>query len=187
MKRTGVLIIRALSVTLLVLLLLLMSLEFTGHPSSAAGKAEVQTRLELALQTGHTGGIVEIKWSPDGKYVTTLGSSTDDGRLIIWEPRSGRVLADLKAAPLNCFAWSPDARLIAVGRKDNRASVWDTRTGQYIAELKHLSEVSEISFSPSGKHLSTLTGRGVTVWDCERWQSLIELDSNRGARPPIRW
>lgn len=187
MKRTGVLFIQALGVRLLLLLLLLMSLEFTVHPSSAAGKAEAQTRLELALQTGHTGGIVEIKWSPDGKYVTSLGSSTDDGSLIIWEPRSGRVLADLKPAPLNCFAWSPDARLIAVGRKDNRASVWDTRTGQYIAELKHPSEVSEISFSPSGKHLSTLTGRGVTVWDCERWQPLIELDSNRGARPPIRW
>jgi WD40 repeat protein/uncharacterized caspase-like protein len=186
-KRIGVLFIRALSVRLLILLLLLMSLEFTVHLSIAAGKAESQIQLELALQTGHTGGIVEIMWSPDGRYVTTLGSSADDGRLLIWEPRSGRVLADLKPAPLNCFAWSPDSRMIAVGRKDNRASVWDTRTGQYIAELKHPSEVREISFSPSGKHLSTLTGRGVTVWDCKRWQSLIELDSNRGARPPMKW
>lgn len=152
----------------------------------AVSQVPIQTRLDLAVQTGHTDGIVALEWSPDGKYVATLGSRFGDGSLKIWEPSSGRLLTDLKPAPLACFKWSPDAKLIAAG-KGSAAVIWDTRTGRYIAELNHSHEVEEVSWSPDGKMLATRSQSGVFIWDSERWQSVVEMDSARGGRGPVRW
>jgi WD40 repeat protein len=44
------------------------------------------TRLELVVQTGHTGSVLSLGQSENGKYVIT---GSDDGTAILWDRASG--------------------------------------------------------------------------------------------------
>jgi WD40 repeat protein len=58
---------------------------------------------------GHTSGVNDIGYSPDGR-IATVGS---DGTLRIWDADVGRELLRLEAGRTSRLAFSPDGRRIA--------------------------------------------------------------------------
>jgi eukaryotic-like serine/threonine-protein kinase len=81
-------------------------------------------------------------------------------------------------ANIECAAFSPDGRIVAMGTSDNAARLWDTSTGASIgAPLNHGGPVVSVAFSPNGKTIATGSDdRTVQFWN---------IDSSQPVGPPL--
>jgi WD40 repeat protein len=144
---------------------------------------------ELVLQTGHTGEIGGLAFSPDNRLLASGGGD----QITLWELKTGRQLRTLNSGTpgsslpdemMNRFAlaFSPDGMLLA---QFNRGMVviWDVQTGkalrtiQVIGAAATVPDVAESSsfsiigdlfarmeFSPDGRLLA-VPGINLTLWD----------------------
>lgn len=88
-----------------------------------------------------------------------------------------RVLAVFDAS-VDCVAWSPDGRRIAVGLRDGRAVLLDAATGTQTAELSgHRCNVTSVRFSVDSRLLATAACDDSTVllWDVSTGQCVRKL------------
>lgn len=149
-------------------------LEFA--PAMAADDAPVQGPM-LRIEAGmHTGIIMRVDLSADGKLMVT-GSSDKTVRL--WSLPDGKLLRTLRVpispdngGKVNAVAISPDGRLIAAGGWDahptaNFVHIFDSATGKLVRRLGPFApSIGELAFSADGSRLAAgLMGRGgLRVW-----------------------
>lgn len=127
---------------------------------------DISSGRRLIELTGHSGGVVDVVFSPDGTFVAT---ASDDLTGKIWDASSGEELGTLAGHSGFLFGIdvSDDGTLIATGSEDGTAKVWDAGTGRELLTLAgHASGISNVGFSPDGSRLATGSGDGTTkVWD----------------------
>lgn len=136
--------------------------------------------------TKHTHHVRSIAFDPSGKYLASTGG---DGAMAVWDVSKGvssglqpawssaKLLKDAKGTPeqhLHRLAWRPDGSNLAVPLGTNISvlapgkwnDVMSLRGGK--ATEGHQSDVSVLSYSPSGRYLASgdITGR-VVVWDTD--------------------
>jgi WD40 repeat protein len=105
--------------------------------------------------TGHSDGVTNATFSPDGKLVVTAGA---DNTARVWDATTGKQLLVLKGhtGALNAARFSPDGKFIITASADSTARIWDTASGQLLAiVLGHNGPVSDANFSPDGKNILT--------------------------------
>ncbi len=86
---------------------------------------------------GHTGIVLGLAFSPDGRRVVSAGYS--DGSVKTWDVGSGRLIRSHAGPPraLFCVAYSPDGRHIASGGGgDNSVHIWDAASGALVRTLR---------------------------------------------------
>jgi WD40 repeat protein/adenylylsulfate kinase-like enzyme len=154
--------------------------------------ANTRTQVQLALlntvsnvatlnnQTGHTGKVNSISFSPNRKVLAT---ASDDNTVKLWDTRTYKEIKTLigHIDRVHSVSFSPNGKVLATGSADQTVKLWDTRTYKEIKTLtKGKQEVRGISFSPNGKILAVATySNTVQLWDTSTYQVIKTLDGHK--------
>jgi len=136
--------------------------------------------------------LMRLAWSPDGKYLLSTGYHN---AMRLWDPATGKEVRRFQGneADADTVAWSPDGKLLASGwdSESNTITLWNVATGQQVRQLTRKNDsgrhagsgVRCLAWSPDGKLLASVTGRGQTIclWDPATGAEFRTL--SRPARP----
>lgn len=115
---------------------------------------------------GHTDGLSEVAFNPDGSMLATASS---DFTVKLWDVQTGAVLKTLEGHTgwVYSVEFSPNGRYVISGSQDGTAKVWDVVSGKVSMTLVgQPSGVGEVSISPDGKFVLTSGDDGTArVWD----------------------
>ena len=132
---------------------------------------DVRSGAEVFTLSGHQAPIIDVAWSPDGRWIATASA---DGSTRIWEAETGRSRFRLSGHTADVIAvdWSPDSTRLVTGSADGTARMWritqDGATGLLaLSSQRTRSGVAGAAFSPDGDRVMTGDGRitAVEVWD----------------------
>ncbi|MBI1917533.1 MAG: WD40 repeat domain-containing protein, partial [Planctomycetes bacterium] len=120
---------------------------------------DVRTGQEVLTLQGHTGLVVSVAFSSDGKRIA---SGSRDRTVKVWDAQTGQETLTLKGhtREVTSVAFSADGKRIASGSgppfstQPGEVKVWDAQTGQQTLSLKgHTGFVLSVAFSADGKRI----------------------------------
>lgn len=118
------------------------------------------------------GAVHNVAVSGDGRWTLSSGA---DGTVRVFELATGRLVAELKGPPKDCYAtFSPDGQYVLSGHQDGRLRLWEVATGEKVREFRgHENPVNECYFLPDGKQaLSYAEDKTFRLWDIESGQEI---------------
>ena len=140
-------------------------------PDSTVRVWDVESGATLRILEGHTGEVMDVAWSPDGRC---LASTASDKTVRLWDIESGTTLRVLEPRTgFSGLAWSPDGRYVAsVSSGDETMRVWDVESGATLRVLEgHIGRVERLAWSPDGRSLAsrqdTENYEIVRLWDAK--------------------
>ncbi|HPD30756.1 MAG TPA: serine/threonine-protein kinase [Phycisphaerae bacterium] len=125
-----------------------------------------QTGTLLMTLAGHTGAVLALVWSPDGRYVA---SGSADRTIRVWDASDGsrQFLFPSPDGAVRDVAFSPDGTLVA-GVAGYATTVWSLVDGEEQLHLWHNATPLTIAFSPNGRWIAAGLARGeIGIWDRE--------------------
>ncbi|MCL2648657.1 MAG: WD40 repeat domain-containing protein [Phycisphaerales bacterium] len=154
-----------------------------GEWVRATGKYENVARVynaadgkELFELRGHTAGVTDAVFSPDGKIILTRAK---DNAPRLWDAATGKELAVLTGSGVwrgqLGFGWeqlfSPDGKLVITASEDVKTiHVWDVATGKEIATLRgHDKKIWSAQFSPDSARIITQSSAPPHAGDSRLW------------------
>lgn len=135
-----------------------------------------QMHLELRALRGHTGPILAVAYSPDGRRIVT-GSADKTAR--VWDAETGQESFPLEGhtASVRSVGFSKDGQWIVTGSWDRTVRVWEAATGRPLRSIvANEKEVFSVAFSPDGQRI--VTGgqeEKARVWDANSGNELFPL------------
>ncbi len=102
----------------------LLPLFCAGGPADGLKAAGEENPLLLRTLTGHTGGVLSVTYSPDGKK---LASGSADGTVRIWDVGRGECERTLTGHTSYVYSvtYSPDGKKLASGSYDGTVRIWE--------------------------------------------------------------
>ncbi len=112
---------------------------------------------------------IQYRLSPDNRWIGVAFRSAHVYQFQLWDFASHTMLQSLDLSPeipLLSLAFSPDARLVALGQADGQIFLVDLSTFQVVATLTgHRGAVERLAFSPDGRFLASGGQDGtIRIW-----------------------
>lgn len=145
---------------------------------------DIKSGKKIRTLSGHNGAIYDLAFSPDS---SALASASADATVKVWEVATGARL-DTLSQPLKeqtSVSFSPDGNYIVATGADNRIRKWrfvSRKTARInplvIARFAHESPVIQITYSPDGKWLASISDdRALKIWDADQLQLLHVIEN----------
>lgn len=130
---------------------------------------------DLEIQTGHSGSVFSVAFSPDGKL---LASASADQTIKLWDVASGGQVRSFKghSSGIISVAFSPDGKLLASGGSDNAIKIWDIASGAQRKSLR--GNAYAVRFSTDGNLIAGATPQSIIVWDVASGTQLFSLNGH---------
>jgi WD40 repeat protein len=163
--------------------ILFFQIVVSAGPLLAAGAAGAQEKLSVDVveQIGHSGSVVSVAFSPDGRNAVSAG-----GDIKLWDVGTGSLLRTFGSSDRTyTVAFSPDGQTIVSGGSDKMLKLWDARTGKLLRTLEgHSNVVNSVALTPDG--LTVLSGsadRTLKLWETASGKLLrtFQAHSNVGS------
>ncbi|MFW5694203.1 MAG: WD40 repeat domain-containing protein [Alkalispirochaeta sp.] len=142
----------------------------------------------ITVRSGHSAPITGMQYDSDNGVLFSAGS---DGKLIVWDTESGRLLQSIRAdqLPIQQVHVYPDGERIALYSSDgrrNRITVWNWRDGERLFLHTPEDEVLMMTVSPDNSYVlySTPSRESLRILNADSGRQLPFL---RGATGIIGW
>lgn len=156
----------------------------------------VGTRQVVHRLKGHTSGITQVRFSPDGRYIATAsvvygtpsiasssGSSDGGGGLRVWDVKSGELVFSDSNMSAYSLAFAPDSSKLAVGLFNGRLTyvsigkIGDEGIQVTNTFQAHREFITDLAFRPDGKFLASTSRDGtMRVWSTEKGKPNPRVD-----------
>jgi len=120
---------------------------------------------------GHDGGVNDVVYSPDGRWIAT---AADDATAKVWDAETGALRFTVfgHAVGVTDVDWSPDSERLITGSLDGTARVWELseagpRELMLLTSQELRGGVGGVAFSSDGSRVMTAqhVDHAVKVWD----------------------
>ncbi|KAK4462554.1 WD40-repeat-containing domain protein [Cladorrhinum samala] len=146
----------------------------TGSGDNTARIWDTDTGTPSQTLKGHTGWVLGVAWSPEGKQIATCSM---DKTVRIWDPVSGKCSGEFKGHAKWCLAvaWQPyhlwrdgTARLVSAS-KDGTARIWVVNTGRTEHVLSgHKGSISCVRWGGLDQIYTGSHDRTIRMWNAEK-------------------
>jgi len=139
----------------------------TYHVEYRAGEAylwDAGGGTQIALLSGHTSFIADVRWSPSGDRAAT---ASFDGIVRVWNGRTGREVHCLThGGAVRGVCFTPDEKRVVTGDENGTVRIWDAETGAPVGALEGTCpDLGCLTFSPDGSRLAAASNdRAAHVW-----------------------
>lgn len=108
-----------------------------------------------------------VQFSPTGRLLAAIG--TGEGVAVVDATSSPEEVRHIGSGVVYVVKFSPDAKFLAMARRDGTVSVWDPYSGKQLwEEAAHKKQASHLGFSEDGKLLVSSGDDGdVKVWKAQ--------------------
>jgi WD40 repeat protein len=120
-----------------------------------------------------------VAFSPDGRWAVV--GYWDKGVIRIWDGQVTKPQFKIdhvsRTEPIKDIAFSPDGRLLALGREKGEVELWDVVDRIKMRRWQaHVVGLNSLAFHPDGRHLATGSNDGTAqVWDLATGENLARI------------
>jgi eukaryotic-like serine/threonine-protein kinase len=135
---------------------------------------DVASRKPIVRLEGHSSEGISFAYNHAGDL---LASTSWDGTLRLWDPRTGEQLLKTEAGAVS-LRFSPDDRFLAAEVADSKLRIWEVgRSSAYCKlvgspALGRASYFTDCAISPNGRVLASTKQTGVSFWDLAKRKEL---------------
>ncbi|EPS41732.1 hypothetical protein H072_4377 [Dactylellina haptotyla CBS 200.50] len=158
----------------------------TGGGDNTARIWDCDTETPMKTLKGHTGWILCVSYSPDGKYIAT---GSYDKTVRLWDAKTGAALGDAMKGHsqwVTGLAWEPyhlqsdeDSPRFVSSSKDCTIRIWDAKIRRIDMTMSgHMASVTCVRWGGNGFIYSGSQDKTIKVWDGKDGKLLHTLKSH---------